>query len=152
MSAPAPFMVILTGIQGSGKTTFCRQFLQDLVHVNLDTLHTRHKEALLIEECIAQGRSFVVDNTNPTRLDRARYISSAKAGGYRIIGYYMESRLQECIVRNNLRTGKARLPAKAIAATSNRLELPDFSEGFDELYYVANDGENMRICQWRKDK
>lgn len=147
-----PTAVILIGIQGSGKSTFYHQFLSDMVHVNLDTLHTRHREKELIHNCLENGISFAVDNTNPTRAEREKYIAEAKAYGYRGVGYFMESRLQACIARNNLRTGEARLPAKAIAATSNRLELPSLDEGFDELWFAANDGKTMTISEWREEK
>ena len=63
----------------------------------------------------------------------------------------MQSRLQDCIARNNLREGRERIPAKAIAMTSNKLELPSFDEGFDELYFVANDGTEMEVSEWREN-
>ena len=44
----------------------------------MDTLHTRNKENLLLQECVECGRSFVVDNTNPTKEDRQKYIRAAK--------------------------------------------------------------------------
>ncbi len=66
--------ILFTGLQASGKTSFWQQFFPELAHVNLDTLHTRNKEKLLMSECFASGASFVVDNTNPTREDRARYL------------------------------------------------------------------------------
>ena len=145
-------MVLMIGIQGSGKSEFCRQHLSDkYIRVNLDTLKTRNNEKNLIQECFSDSLDFVIDNTNPTRAERKKYISEAKQNGYRVIGYFMQSRLQECIARNNLRDGKEKLPAKAIAATSNKLELPSYSEGFDELYFVANDGKKMVITPWRED-
>lgn len=61
----------------------------------------------------------------------------------------MRSRLADCIARNNRRDGKARIPPQAIAATSNKLEMPARSEGFDELYFVAGDGNDMEISEWR---
>ena len=70
--------IILIGIQGSGKSTFYRERLSEYVHVNLDTLHTRNKERLLIEECLENGQTFVVDNTNPTKADREKYIDISK--------------------------------------------------------------------------
>ena len=133
---------IMIGIQGSGKSEFCRQFLKYIVRVNLDTLKTRNNE----KQC-----DYVVDNTNPTREDRVRYILPARENGYRVVGYFMQSRLQECIQRNNNRQGKEKIPAKAIAMTSNRLELPDPDEGFDELYFVTNDGKTMTISEWRTE-
>ena len=105
----------------------------------------------MIEDCHARDADYVVDNSNPTRADRARYIPAAKEAGYRVIGYFMQSRLQECIARNNLREGEERIPAKAIAMTSNRLEMPSKAEGFDELYFVANDGRKMTVSEWQSD-
>ena len=144
-------IVILMGLQGSGKSTFYSQHLSDdFVHVNLDTLKTRHQEKLLIEECMQRESNFAIDNTNPTRLDRERYIKTAKEAGYRIVGYFLESKIKACMQRNALREGKARVPEKAIAATSNKLEIPSYDEGFDELYFVKNNGETMTIEEWRK--
>ena len=139
------------GIQGSGKSTFCSEFLPKVERINLDTLHTRNKEALKIAECHDKGCDYVVDNTNPTREDHARYIPTARNAGYYVVGYFMQSRLQECIRRNDRREGKAKIPAKAIAMTSNKLEMPSLEEGFDELYFVKNDGETMSICEWSDD-
>ncbi len=141
---------IMMGIQGSGKSEFCRRFFPKVVRVNLDTLRTRNNEKHLIAECHDKCCDYVIDNTNPTLEDRARYITPAKAAGYHIVGYFMQSRLQECIARNNQREGKERIPAKAIACTSNRLVLPSLAEGFDELYFVENDGTNMSISEWRE--
>ena len=70
---------VMMGIQGSGKTTFCSRFLPEVERINLDSLNTRNKEALKIAECQDRGCDYVIDNTNPTREDRARYIPSANA-------------------------------------------------------------------------
>ena len=143
-------IIIMIGIQGSGKSEFCRQFLQEYEHISLDELHTRNKEQIEIDRCFTEGISFVIDNTNPTKSEREKYISQGKENRYKRIGYFMESKLQPCIKRNNMREGKSKIPSKAIAATSNKLELPDYSEGFDELYFVHNDGEIMTIEEWKK--
>ncbi len=144
-------LVIMMGLQGSGKSTFFDRYLsKDFVRVNLDTLRTRFQERLLIEGCLAEGKSYAIDNTNPTKSDRERYIPVAKEQGYRIVGYFMESKIKACIERNALREGKACVPMVAIASTSKKLEMPSYDEGFDELYFVKNDGENMTILPWRE--
>ncbi len=143
--------IILMGIQGSGKSTFYRERLSEYVHVNLDTLHTRNKEKLLIEECLEHGRSFVVDNTNPTKADRQRYIHAAKERGYQIEGYFLQSILADCIERNRNRSGKACVPDKAIVSTSNRLEIPAYQEGFDKLYFVKIEHGKFVIDEWKTD-
>ena len=95
--------ILFTGLQASGKTTFYQQQFPDLVRVNLDTLHTRNKERLLLDECFAAGSSFVVDNTNPTSEVRAKYIEAARKHGYRVIGYYFQSSISACKERNSRR-------------------------------------------------
>ena len=143
---------IMMGIQGSGKSTFCSRILPDAVRINLDTLHTRNNEARLFADCLEKGCDLVVDNTDPTRADRARYIPQAKAAGYRIVGYFMQSRLKQCIERNALREGKAKVPDRAIVMTSNKLEMPSYEEGFDEIYFVKNDGQDFCIETWREEE
>ena len=148
-----PKMILLIGIPGSGKSTFYAQRLsENCVRVNLDTLKTRRREADLIDRCFAECKEFCIDNTNLTRAERARYIEKAKARGWRVVGYFMQSVLKDCIARNSLRSGDARLPDKAVAAMSNRMELPSRDEGFDELYFVEIRGGDYSISEWRDDK
>ena len=143
-------LVLMMGVQGSGKSTFYAHYLaEDFVRINLDTLKTRNRERLLIEECLADGKSYAVDNTNPTRADRERYIPAARERGYRVVGYLMQTGLENCLDRNRGREGKARVPDVAIYATARKLELPSFEEGFDELYLVENNGSEMIIAPYK---
>lgn len=129
--------VLLMGLQASGKSTFCAQHLFDShIRVNLDMLRTRHREKCLVRTCIEAGISFVVDNTNPTRADRQRYIEPARTAGCRVIGYYFQSGIENCKQRNASRDEQRRIPLAGLLATYGRLELPSYEEGFDSLYYV----------------
>ena len=146
-------MILLIGIPGSGKSSFFQNILSaDHIPVNLDTLKTRKREAHLIDACFAEGKDFCVDNTNLTREEREKYIIKAKAHGWLVVGYFMKSVLRDCIARNEQREGDAKLPAKAVAAMSNRMELPRQDEGFDELYFVEIKNGNYEITEWRKEK
>ena len=142
-------MAIMIGIQGSGKSTFCQEHLSSFCRINLDTLKTRYQEQLAIDECFKCEKNFVIDNTNPTIVERNKYIIQAKKEGYKIIGYFLESKIKDCILRNNQRSGKECIPVNAIAATSNKLQMPSYDEGFDELYFVRIDGLDMIIEDWR---
>lgn len=146
--------IIFIGIQGSGKSWYYKHHLAEAyAHINLDTLHTRNKERIALEEYIAEGRNIVIDNTNPTKFDRQRYIPMLRAAGYRTIGYFFGSRIEDCIRRNERRRGKARVPNAAIAATSNKLELPSLEEGFDALYFIARQNETVMVKEeWRETK
>jgi len=146
-----PIMAIMIGIQGSGKSTFCNRHLTGFERINLDTLHTRNKENIVINEAISGKKNLVIDNTNPTVKERAKYIFKGKEAGYKIIGFFMQSNLQDCITRNEQREGRGRIPNKAIACTSNKLEIPSYEEGFDSLYFVRIEDGEFKIEDWRTE-
>ncbi len=96
--------IILIGIQGAGKSTFYRdRFFDTHVRINLDMLKTRHREKCFLDACLAAKQPFVVDNTNPAREDRCRCIEPAKAAGFTVIGYYLQSKVDGCKERNEKR-------------------------------------------------
>lgn len=142
-------MILFMGIQASGKTTAFHALLEPLgyTHISLDILKTRYREMCTLQKCISTGQSFVIDNTNPTKEDRAKYISAAKSAGYRVIGMFFQSRLRECISRNERREN--RVPMPAIPDCFKRLEMPSFQEGYDELYFVSMaDNNQFNISNW----
>jgi predicted kinase len=129
--------VVLCGLQGSGKTTLCRDRFHAHVRVSLDELRGRAREAALVEECLREGRPFVVDNTNPTAADRARYVAPARAAGFRVAGCLVEVDAAEAFARNAERAGAQRIPAGSVAATARRFVVPTLEEGFDELWHAT---------------
>jgi predicted kinase len=130
--------VILIGIQGSGKSTFYKQyFFHSHVRINLDMLKSRHKEDIYLAASYQAKQKFVVDNTNSRLQDRKKYIQLSKKFGYKVIAYFMKPDIDGSLLRNEGRYGKARVPEAAIRGTLNKLEAPDFAEGFDELYQVV---------------
>lgn len=81
--------VLLIGLQASGKSTFYQQrFFNTHVRISLDLLKTRNREKLLMQLCLETQQPFVVDNTNPTKEERQRYLEAARAAGFRVVGYY----------------------------------------------------------------
>ena len=135
-------LIILVGLPGSGKSTFYREKFSDLVLVSKDLMspNTRRKDERQREQIVAslrEGRSVVVDNTNPTREARAPLIALGKSLGAQIVGYYFSAGVKECIARNAGREGRARVPNVAIFAIAKKLEPPVVEEGFDELHVVS---------------
>jgi predicted kinase len=139
-------LVILIGLQGSGKTTFYRTFYADThVLVSKDRLRNnrrpQRRQMQLIEEALQQGRSVVVDNTNPTAEDRTPLIEVARRHGAEVVGFFFDSRLEDCLERNRRRTGRERIPDKALFIAFSRLKPPAPADGFDRLYRVSLCGE-----------
>jgi predicted kinase len=134
-----PEVVILVGLQGSGKSSLFRQrFAATHLHISKDLLprsaDKRRRQRRLIDEALAKGQSIAVDNTNARRADRAEIVGQARARGARVICYYVEAPLRDCLRRNALRKGVERVPPAAIVTTQKRLEPPSLDEGFDALY------------------
>jgi predicted kinase len=129
--------VMLIGIQASGKSSFYKErFFKTHVRINLDMLKTRQKEDIFLAASFEAKQKFVVDNTNPSRLDRRKYIEWSKTFHFKVLGYFWEPDLEHCLLRNQSRQGKERIPATAIRSTLQKLEEPAYDEGFDRLYLV----------------
>ncbi|MDZ8186280.1 MAG: ATP-binding protein [Nostoc sp. ChiSLP02] len=143
--------IIFIGIQGAGKSTFYRtQFFNTHIRLNLDMLKTRHREQILLEACLKAKQPFVVDNTNPTVEERKRYIIPAKDKGFRVLGYYFDSKLEECKQRNSQRPHEQIVPLVGLIATYKKLVLPSWEEGFNTIYSVKNNlNSSFAIEEWQ---
>lgn len=145
-------MVLFIGIQATGKSSFYKQrFFRTHVRINLDMLKTRNRERLLLNACLAGQTKFVIDNTNLTRDERSQYIQAAKGAGFRVVGYFFESKVADALRRNRARNGNERVPDIAIPGSSNRLQLPQFDEGFDELFFVRmTQNDKFQVEGWQQ--
>ena len=129
--------IIFCGIQASGKSTFYMQhFFNSHVRISMDLLRTRHRERMFLQICLQSQMRFVVDNTNPTRAERAKYILLAKEAKYEVVGYFFESSSADAVRRNSQRSGRFLVPLKGIYGTHKKLEVPTLAEGYDKLYHV----------------
>ncbi len=153
-------LMILIGIQASGKTTFYRRCLgNSYVHVSLDNWRGKsgvrakeHAAILAGLRAAAEGkenlRGIVVDNTNTTAATRKRYFEYANefsreaCCGVRLTAWYFDADLESCLRRNAQRPKDAPpgvgyfVPPSAIHAFRRRLELPGYEEGFEEISHV----------------
>jgi predicted kinase len=135
-------VIIFVGLQASGKSYFYNsRFAATHVHVSKDLMRNakdrNSKQTALIEESLKKGKSVVVDNTNPRILDRTPLIALGRQYGAKVIAYYFDAPVKSCIERNRKREGKARVPDVAIYVTSKRLQKPEPSEGFDQIFTVT---------------
>lgn len=130
---------------------FKEKFFKTHIRISLDQLNTRNKEQKFIDTCLATQQRYVVDNTNPTKEDREKYISEAKAKKFKIVGYYFQSKINEALHRNSQRLGKENIPEVGIKGTFSKLEIPTIDEGFDELYFVEIENNNFKVKEWENE-
>jgi hypothetical protein len=139
-------LIIFIGIQAVGKSTLYQQrFFHTHIRINLDMLITRHREQILLNACLAAKQPLILDNTNVTREERARYISLAKAAHFRVIGYYFQSTILEALERNRRLSRRQIIPEKASLAAINVCNCPSGTMNFDEL------DKRMRISETAHD-
>ncbi len=144
-------IIIFIGIPASGKSTFYEKYFSAThSRISLDILRTRFQESKMLLETVYSGNSCVIDNTNVSISERKKYIDIAKTHGYKIIGYYFRSAIDECRIRNAGRTGKKQVPEIALRNKAALLERPSRLEGFDELFYVNIKENNFVISQFQE--
>jgi predicted kinase len=130
--------VILCGLQGAGKTTLYRdRFLATHVRISLDLLGTRARERAFLQLCLDTRMPFVVDNTNPTAAERARYIAPAKEAGFEVVGYLVEEDFERAAGRNQARAGRARIAEAGLRDVARRFVRPAPEEGFAGLWHAT---------------
>ena len=138
-------MVIFMGPHRSGKTFyFDWHFAGKFIHIHLDKNKTRNEKQMRVQECLDSDADFVIEDTNYTKADRAVYIQSAKATGYRIIGYLFSTQISDQYEQFDQNFRPEQRYSKIMPAELSQLELPNYAEGFDELYYIEHMGSFHR--------
>lgn len=140
MATARPDCVILIGLPGAGKSTFYRQRFPAHQHISKDTLpragSKQARQDAALRRALGEGRSVIVDNTNVSPAERASVMAIAREFEARVVGYYVAATTREAVARNELRTGRAKVPRVAIFTCAKRLVPPVTNEGFDELHTV----------------
>ena len=135
-------LVILIGIQAAGKSSFFKERYADShVRINRDMLRTKHRVRRLFDTCLELQQAAVLDQMNLLGRERRGWIRRAKDAGFRVVGFYFRSALEDSLARNAQRAEQQRVPERGIAGASSQLELPHPNEGYDELYYVRLAGD-----------
>lgn len=138
--------ILFIGVQGSGKSTFYKkEYFNSHLRISLDLLNTRNKESKLLDFCLEFQQRLVIDNTNPTKEERAKYIQKLKQRGFKIIAIYFETTLKTALERNELREGKAKVAKVGVLSTYKKMELPMYKEGFDEIYTINTEEKNPQL-------
>jgi len=129
-------VVMLIGVAGSGKTTFCKKFLPHHEHISLDNIqdHNRREEFSLIEMNLKEGKNIVIDDTNLTRRIRHNHIMRIKKHNALIVGVFFDLSIQRIQLQNSRRERK--LETHILFHMKKQLEPPSYDEGFDYIQRI----------------
>lgn len=145
-------LVVFTGLQAAGKTSFYRERFADAHrHVSKDAWPNarsrERRQRTAIAEHLRAQRSVVVDNTNPTLVERAPLIEMGRAHGATVVSYGFVVSVGEALRRNAERVGRARISDVGIFAVAKRLAAPAMEEGFDAMFEVRLTEAGFVVCQ-----
>ncbi len=135
----------MVGLQGCGKSTWVREQLAG-THRVVSKDHwprARRREARqqrLVVELLTAGWPVVVDNTNPSEIERAPLVAAARQVGVPVRAVFVDTPPEFCAERNDAREGRARVPLVGLLATRRRFRPPTVDEGFDRVDVVRPEG------------
>jgi bifunctional polynucleotide phosphatase/kinase len=105
ITSPDPEVVIMVGGPGSGKSNFALTHLSKYAYVNMDQLKSAPKCVQQVKLALSRKECVVVDNTNPDKKSRARFVAEAKAAGAKVRCFKMLTSKEH--MRHNNRVSNA---------------------------------------------
>lgn len=133
-------VVLMCGFPASGKSTFARRHFVSKGYkwVNRDTLKTPAKCIKATAEALKSGTSVVVDNTNPDRASRKKYIDVAKKAGVKSRCVWLQTPREIAEHMNFCREKQTngavrRIPQVGFNMFNKKFEAPQKVEGFADV-------------------
>jgi len=137
-------MVVFVGFPASGKSTLAQTYMvpKGYVHVNRDTLQTPAKCLKAAQAALAEGKSVVIDNTNPKIDGRSDYIAAAKKAKVpvRCFRFDVSEDLAKHLnyYRERITNGASpHVPRIGYAVYKKNYVEPTLKEGFSEIKVIT---------------
>lgn len=154
-------LLLVAGVQGSGKTLLAQTVFSDRMRVNLDEIRFFYRqmtagkpftssdwtprleplfseiEERIIRWNLCEGHRLVVDNTNVVRRTRSHYRRIARDLGKTAGVVFLDLPVEVCLLHNGSR--RLVVPEAVVRAFHARREAPTPDEGFDYHRIVGLD-------------
>ncbi len=142
---------MMIGIPGSGKSTYAEKIarLENAVVISSDKLREElfgdvwelRKNTILFAEVyrralkyLSEGKNVVLDATNISRRKRKHVLNKLKP--YYKECYFIKTPLNKVLYQNRKRDRN--VPEDVIFRIYNKLQEPDYSEGWDKINIIRN--------------
>ena len=153
-AVPKPFVLLLAGLPGSGKSTLSEQLMnvnRKYVHVNQDILGSRPKCITAVRTAVLAGKVPIVDRCNFNAKQRQYFIDLAKELGgcavHCVVLVHVDH--AQCLYRCKQRRGHPTLPpseaAKVIGFVKKDWRLPTEKEGIDRIWIVNKEQQYQDV-------
>lgn len=158
-----PILYVMSGLPGSGKTTFCKNKLENVNHISRDVIrfsflkegesYFSHEEEVQdkfweeINNSLSKGKNTIADQTSLSIFSRGYLISKITEPCEKILIQFRYP-IETCIERNEKRKGtKTYVPPKVIENMSKNFSYPtDYDDKiFDKIYIIDDNGVKQII-------
>lgn len=148
-------LIVLVGPQGSGKTTYCQNSLQDYYRVSQDDMGKEgHKTAF--NTALKTKTKIVIDRINYLRSQREWYLNKATAEGFQTKIIVFQDSFKNCyeriINRKNHPTLAAETAKQALFMFYSGYQKPRYSEADDVIFLGTDENYMLDISEKCKDK
>ena len=149
----APRLLILTGLPGSGKSTFASHLCcgkgSPWARICQDELGSFDACAAAASKALRVGRRVVIDRCNPTPEERARWLELSFLAPRDAAVVFFDADAELCTRRVAARVGHPTIPTgtgrKAVEHFRKRLVPPNAAEGFRAIYIVGSAGDSSAL-------
>ena len=169
-----PILLILCGVQGSGKTTFCQRLVSSSsskenddkdtpcwVHLSQDTIRKGKPgkreavQAAALEALTKQGHSVVVDRTHLDASQRRPFVELAQKANVSVHAVWLQASKETVAQRVRERTNhpggvEGERGAKLALAAMARIQPPHYQEGFSLISISQNPHTANRLADLYK--
>jgi len=145
-----PILILMVGIQGSGKTTIAKRIakLENFVRVGVDDIKEmighcedkkkirRYIQYLLVSELLKEGYNVILDRMALSKEARKAIIERYRPFASKIIAIFVNTPIDVCFKRNQNRPNP--VSYESYLEHLEDFEHPTKDEGFDEIIEVNN--------------
>ena len=153
LQASTKHLVVMVGSPASGKSYYSKELeKKGFIRINKDSMKTDKIAENAFNNGIKEGRSIVIDNTNPTKEARAKWINAAKKASYHVTIVWMNFPISVVEYLDNYRIAKYKsqdyhVPIVAMRVYYKKLEVPTQQE-CDTLLEIKTINASDMLSVW----
>lgn len=135
-------VVVMVGCPASGKSYFAKKHFESngYAYINRDTLGTWQKCVAALENAVKSGKSAVVDNTNPDRESRKRYIDASRKHKAAVRCFLMQTSNKQArhnnVFREIINSSHVVVSDLVFNGYNSKFQEPTLKEGFEQIVRV----------------